>query len=81
MRLQLLEETGNELDRTHGQTAVAFAAKMLMATEEEFLDKEILEDAREELGSNMTDQRAVYACLRILLRGMLDRLLEEYDDE
>jgi hypothetical protein len=29
----------------------------------------------------MTDTRAVYACLRILLRGVLDRLLQEDNDE
>jgi hypothetical protein len=81
VRLQLLGETGNELDRMDGRAAVAFAAEMLMENDDEFLPKEILEDAREELGTNMTDQRAVYACLRILLRGVLDRLLQEYDDE
>ena len=30
-----MEETGNELDRTHGRTAVAFAAEMLMANDED----------------------------------------------
>lgn len=53
----------------------------VMNTEEEFLDKEILEDARSALDWNVTDSRAVYGCLRILLRGVLDRLLQEYDDE
>lgn len=48
--------------------------------DEEFLDKEVLEEAREVLDGGMTDTRAVYACLRILLRGVLDRLLEEYDE-
>ena len=82
MRLQLLEETGNELDRTHGSTAVTFAAEMLMANdEEEFLPKEILEDARGALDWDVSDSKAVYGCLRILLRGVLDRLLEEFDDE
>jgi hypothetical protein len=48
---------------------------------DEFLDREILEDAREALDTDMTDTRAVYACLRILLRGVLDRLLQEDNDE
>lgn len=48
--------------------------------EEEFLDKDVLKDAREALDWDVTDSRAVYGCLRILLRGVLDRLLEEYDE-
>ena len=52
-----------------------------MATEEEFLPKDILEDAREALDWEVTrDSEAVYGCLRILLRGVLDRLLEETGD-
>ena len=77
-----MEEIGNELDRTHGRTAVAFAAEMLMANDdEEFLDKKDLEDARAALDWDVTDSRAVYGCLRILLRGFLDRVLEEYNDD
>ena len=49
--------------------------------EEEFLDKDVLKDAREALDWEVTDTRAVYGCLRILLRGVLDRLLREFDDE
>lgn len=48
--------------------------------DEEFLDKEILEDAREALDWNVSDTRAVFGCLRILLRGVLDRLLQEVDE-
>ena len=84
VRLQLLEEIGNELDRAHGPTAATFAAEMLMANdaEDEFLPKDILEDARGALDWEVTrDSEAVYACLRILLRGVLDRLLQEMDDE
>jgi len=52
-----------------------------VTTEEDFLPKETLEDAREALDWEVSDSRAVYGCLRILLRGVLDRLLEEFDDE
>lgn len=34
VRLQLLEETGNELDRMDGRAAVAFAAEMLMSSDD-----------------------------------------------
>ena len=48
--------------------------------DEEFLDKEILEDARDALDGSVSDARAVHGCLRILLRGILDRLLQEIDE-
>lgn len=53
-----------------------------MSTEDEFLDKKILEEAREALdweADNNVEQLA--GVLIILLRGVLDRLLQEIEKE
>ena len=52
-----------------------------MSNGEEILDKEVLEQAREALDWEVSDAKAVYGCLRILLRGFLDRVIEDFEEE
>ena len=39
-----------------------------------------MKEAREALDWDVSDQKAVYACLRILLKGFMSEMIEEIED-